>query len=143
MLRGGAPTFYVHTAAVEGYTNMGQLLGAAIGPGSNSQFLGLDRYTSRGRWGVFFERVRYDDDYAFYIAFPNVPFGYEYHQVDLTVGASVLRFAGPVDLGGTLELTRELNWHFQRNRDVSNLKAGAVRPYSAGFNQRPTVAVGR
>ena len=60
-LNGGAPTFYVHTAAVEGYTNLGQLLGAAIGPGSNSQFLGLDRYTSRGRWGVFFERVRYDD----------------------------------------------------------------------------------
>jgi len=56
---------YTHSIVAEGYTNRGQLLGAAIGPGSNAQYMGLDRYTAQGRYGIFAERVRYDDDYAF------------------------------------------------------------------------------
>jgi len=124
------PTYYVHGYAIEGYTNRGQLMGAAIGPGSNSQYLGLDRYTSRGRWGVFLERVRYNDD-AFF--FGNVFAGlsnnaglYLYHQVDLTLGASVLRFVRAFDLGGSIELTRELNRYYLLGNDMTNVKLGAT-----------------
>ena len=116
-----SPTFYVHHIAVEGYTHRGQILGAGIGPGSNSQYLGLDRYAASGRYGIFLERIRYDDDYA-YRALIGMPFGYLSHQVDLTVGASVLQFVGRLDVAVGLEYTRELNRYFQRDNDASNIK---------------------
>ncbi len=123
-------SFYVHSPGdVEGYTNRGQLLGASIGPGSNSQYLGLDRYTSGGRYGGFVERIRYDDDYAFQ-ALQTVPEGYLSHQVDLTVGFNGLRFSGPVDVGGGIELTRELNRYFVRGADLTNLKV----TFTVGMN---------
>ena len=117
-LRAGAP-FYVHNIVSEGYTNRGQLLGATIGPGSNAQFLGLDRYTAAGRYGIFAERIRYDDDYAF-AALRGRPDAHLYHQVDLTAGVSVLRFSGALDWGASLGMTRELNRYFIRDDNVTN-----------------------
>ena len=120
----------MHSYALEGYTNRGQLIGAAIGPGSNSQYLGLDRYSSSGRWGVFLERVRYDDD-DFYTLVRGVPFAYLLHQVDLTLGVSALRFTGPLDVGLSLELTRELNRYFRDHNDVTNVKLGFSATWKA------------
>ncbi|MEO7360378.1 MAG: capsule assembly Wzi family protein, partial [Gemmatimonadaceae bacterium] len=117
-LRPGA-VFYVHGIVNEGYTNRGQLLGASIGPGSNAQFLGLDRYTSRGRYGIFAERIRYDDDYSF-AALQGREDGYLSQQVDLSAGVSVLRFSGPWDFGATLAMTRELNRYFIHQNNVTN-----------------------
>lgn len=55
------PNWYSHGTALQGHTHEGQLLGAAIGPGSVAQFLGGDVFTRRGRHGVFIEHVRYDE----------------------------------------------------------------------------------
>jgi hypothetical protein len=134
LLRGLAPTYYAHPRVLEGYTNRGQLMGAAIGPGSSSQYLGVDRYFRQGRWGIFLERARTDDDYALFgdagkSPFQGTSFPYDHQQVDLTLGISVFRFVGRLDVGGTLELTRELNRYFVRNADVSNVKfAWSIRP---------------
>jgi hypothetical protein len=116
---GGA--FYVHSIVTEGYTNRGQLLGAAIGPGSNSQYLGLDRYASDGRYGIFVERIRYDDDYSV-VALAGKSDGYLRQQTDLTLGLNMLRFSGAVDWGAGLEYTRELNRYFIRFNNVTNVK---------------------
>ncbi len=116
-----SPGYYTHGMVVEGYTNRGQLLGAPIGPGSNSQYLGLDHYTASGRTGIFVERIRYDDDYAF-SSLQNVPNAELSQQVDLTLGLSLLRFSGTYDIGASMELTRRLNQYFVINNDVTNLK---------------------
>lgn len=119
-LREGSP-FYVHGIVTEGYTHRGQLLGATIGPGSNAQFIGLDRYTRHGRYGLFGERIRYDDDYSFQ-ALKSVNEGYLSQQVDLSTGVSMLRFARLVDWGASLEMTRQLNRYFIRENNVTNWK---------------------
>ena len=143
LLRGQAPTFYAHPRILEGYTNRGQLMGAAIGPGSSSQYLGVDRYSSAGRWGLFVQRVRTDDDYALFgdagqSPFRTLPFAYDRQQVDLTLGVSVFRFVRNLDLGGTLELTRELNRYFVRGADVSNVKlTWSVKPLLRGVPKTP------
>ncbi len=116
-----APTYYVHSPNLEGYTNRGQLLGAAIGPGSSSQYLGLDRYSARGRWSVFLEHIRYDDDYAV-PALTGVTNGFRLHQVDLTAGVSILCVADRFDWGGSLEVTSELNRYFVERSDVTNVR---------------------
>lgn len=51
----------------QGYTNKGQNLGAAIGPGSNSQYLGLDYIINNLRFGGFIQRIAYDNDYYYNI----------------------------------------------------------------------------
>jgi len=52
-----APVYYLHGNGLD-YTNRGQLLGAWIGPGSDSQILAVDVFGARGRLGAFAERIR-------------------------------------------------------------------------------------
>lgn len=116
-------TVYTHARVSQGYTHRGQLLGAAIGPAANSQFVGVDRYAAWGRWGLFLERVRYNDDF-FYDRFRILGISYEGRPVDLTVGGSVLRFTRGLDLSGRVELTYRLNRDYRRADDVVNLQVG-------------------
>ncbi len=117
-----SPTYYQHDLITQGYTHRGQLLGAAIGPGGTAQYLGLDRYTAAGRWGVFLQRVRFDDD-AYYRIFRGTQ-QFHAHQTEFTAGASVYRLLGKLELGGSLEVSRELNRYFQLGNHVTNLTAG-------------------
>jgi len=55
-------TVYTHGQLPQGYTHRGRLLGAAIGPGSNSQYLGVDRFSPTDVRGIFIERVRAHPD---------------------------------------------------------------------------------
>ena len=110
---------YTHSLVRQGYTHRGQILGAAIGPGGQSQYLGIDRYTNTGRWGVFIERVRFNDDYYFSTFRTRGR-----HDMELTLGASIYRFIGGVDISGTVQLSRRLNWNFVLDNDVTNVKLG-------------------
>ena len=62
-------TFYTSRHVTQGYTQRGQVIGAAIGPGASSQWLRVDYFVPRWRVGVFGGRIRWDDD-ALY-TFPN------------------------------------------------------------------------
>lgn len=57
--------YYTHGQIRQGHTNGGQILGAAIGPGSESQFLGIDGYFNQGKVGIFAQRV-VDNDFFHY-----------------------------------------------------------------------------
>ncbi|OHD26350.1 MAG: hypothetical protein A2Y38_00195 [Spirochaetes bacterium GWB1_59_5] len=58
-------TFYMHHQILQGYTNGGQWLGAAIGTGGNSQYLGFKIYHPRGTGEIFIQRVNPDNDYIY------------------------------------------------------------------------------
>ena len=62
------PTWYTSRIVPHGYTNRGQIMGASIGPGSNSQYLGVNYLWCKNRVGVFGERVIYNND-LYYILF--------------------------------------------------------------------------
>ena len=59
---GPVDTWYTGRAAPQGYTQRGQVIGAAIGPGASSQWLGLDYFAPTWRVGLFGGRIRWDDD---------------------------------------------------------------------------------
>lgn len=61
----GIPGWYTHSEATQGHTHRGQLLGASVGPGSVSYFVGADVFTRRGRHGVLLEHVKYDENTYF------------------------------------------------------------------------------
>ena len=57
-----APDFYSGQGSPQGYTQRGQVIGAAIGPGASSQFIGLDWIVPRWQLGGFLGRIRWDND---------------------------------------------------------------------------------
>jgi len=54
-------TTYTSRSVVQGFTNRGQALGAAIGPGSSSQWLAADVFGKRFRAGASLSRIRWDN----------------------------------------------------------------------------------
>ena len=54
-------TTYTSRVVMQGYTNQGQPLGAAIGPGSSSQKISADLFGATWRLGTFATRIRWDD----------------------------------------------------------------------------------
>ena len=60
-------TFYAHHIIKQGYTNNGQWIGAGIGTGGNSQYLGLKYRTQRSTYTAFIQRRNQDLDYTWYL----------------------------------------------------------------------------
>jgi len=60
-------TFYAHHIITQGHTNRGQWLGAGIGTGGNSQYLGFKLYFPNGYGNLFIQRRNPDLDYTWYI----------------------------------------------------------------------------
>lgn len=104
-------SFYTSGSVPQGYTQRGQVIGAAIGQGSSSQWLALDYFAPRWRVGAFGGRIRWDDD-ALY-TFPSF---YENkwcsHDVSLFAGVTAA-YAGRVGrVRATLTRGERLNMFF-------------------------------
>jgi len=56
------PTWYTGAASPQGYTQKGQVIGAAIGPGASSQWVAADYFAPTWRVGLFGGRIRWNDD---------------------------------------------------------------------------------
>ena len=66
-LNAGGSTFYAHHIITQGHTNRGQWLGAGIGTGGNSQYLGFKLYYPKGYGRFFVQRRNPDLDYTWFI----------------------------------------------------------------------------
>lgn len=122
------PPFYAGLATRDGYTYRGQVLGAAIGPGSSAQWLSTDVVRLRGELGIFLGRIRWNNDALYAQANAN----FFRHDVSTFAGARGARRLGLVDVAAELSLTRRYNYLFQngfvnpggrRTVDVSNVSA--------------------
>ena len=79
-------SFYTSGSVAQGYTQRGQVIGAAIGQGGSGHWLGLDYFMPRWRVGLQLGRIRWDDD-ALY-RFPRVYYDNKWcaHDVSLFAG---------------------------------------------------------
>ncbi len=107
--------FYTHSQIRQGNTNYGQVQGAAIGPGSNSQFLAIDAYKDNYRVGVFTQRVADNDNFHFERGSASnalsANFGdYFRHRVNLNFGLNFLYGPGPFYINSRLVWTRAYNY---------------------------------
>jgi hypothetical protein len=89
-------SYYTHGTVKQGHTQNGQLLGAAIGPGSDAQLLGVDVFDALGRSALRIERTRYDDD-TYYRTFAR-RFGETRHDAEITISASRMHFVSALEL---------------------------------------------
>lgn len=114
-----SPTaFYVNTIVRQGYTHKGQIIGAGIGPGSNSQYVGVDLFTTWGRAGWYAQRVVYDND-----LFYSVSNDHTAHQVEFISGVGSLLFIRSFELVADVALRRFLNMYYETGNDEWNVTA--------------------
>jgi len=69
-------TFYAHHKITQGHTNRGQWLGAGMGTGGNSQYLGFKLYFPTGYGQLFVQRSNPDLDYTWYFDTKEHKYGY-------------------------------------------------------------------
>ncbi len=78
--------WYTSSVIRQGYTHMGQVLGAGIGPGSNLQSLDISWFKGLKRIGLQFERYLHNND--FYYQMYNDPPDYRKKYVDMSAALS-------------------------------------------------------
>jgi hypothetical protein len=126
------PTFYVHRAG-SGYTHRGQVMGAAVGPGGNGQYAGLDWFAGWGSLGAYARRDVHDNDTYYRLAGSGAFEGaIRRNDVELTVGGSARVFLGSVTLLGGLAVAREWNRYYQTPNDETNLHAEVSVRWTGG-----------
>jgi len=126
--------FYSGFGTPHGWTNRGQMLGAGMGPGGQSQFLSADWIATRWSVGGLLERIRWGEDalYKQYLPYPN--------RHDVTVRAAVRAGVSR----GTLEYQMELSWGrrvnylFQNAEYIRDYRSVDVPFSSFGFSVRPS-----
>jgi hypothetical protein len=102
------PDYYTGRAAPQGFTQRGQVLGAAIGPGSSTQFIGMDWMAREWQAGVFVGRTRTENDALYRLLSPTPV------QHDVTIFSGVRGGARLpwTDVSSELTVGRRLNYLF-------------------------------
>lgn len=103
-------TFYPSRRVPQGYTQRGEVIGAATGPGSSSQWLGVDLFRPRWTVGLNGGRTRYEDEAYYFQATGNTG---RSHDVALFAGMRAGAEWQRLSLHGLVQRTRRLNYLFQ------------------------------
>jgi hypothetical protein len=106
------PSWYNSTRVIQGYTNRGQMVGASIGPGAQSQFVAADYLKTDWRLGTFAGRIRWNEDVHDNFGFPTYA-AYCNHDVSIYGGLRGARVARAGVFTADLTLQNRLNAFFQ------------------------------
>jgi hypothetical protein len=108
------PDYYTGRATPQGWTNRGQLLGAAIGPGGSSQFIGFDWIAGRWQAGAFVTRIRWENDALYRQPEPRLT----RHDVTMASGLRGGARIGPYGVAAEITVGRRYNYQFQNESYV-------------------------
>lgn len=114
-------SWYAHYQVLDGYTNKGQVVGAGIGPGSNSQTFGLHWVQGLNSQGAQLERVVHNNDF-YYTAFAP-SFDHWSHWVDISLNLNKSWHYKQFLYEAKLDLIRSMNYQWRRDKDVYSLRA--------------------
>jgi hypothetical protein len=137
-----AESWYTHDYVRQGYTNMGQVIGAGIGPGSNSQMISIAWVKGIKKIGVLFERLVHNNDF-YYNAFEQ-SIDFRRHWTDLSTTVSADWGYKSFLFSAQLAMIRSLNYewwyvdvvplntpanYFRNGYDLLNFHAGLSVSY--------------
>lgn len=104
--------YYTHGGIRHGHTNRGHILGAAIGPGSNSQLISFEGYRNNWKAGFLIQRMVDNDNFHFITTTrgPGKYGDYFRHRVNLNIGGELLYQLGPLYLHSKILWTKAYNY---------------------------------
>ncbi len=123
-----AGSWYEHLWIYHGYTNYGEVIGAGIGPGSNSNYFSLRKLNKKSKYGVAFEIIDQDNDF-YYEAFDSAN-DYRRYWKDFNFHINLEKKFRKFNVSSNLIYSRSLNYqweledniqpYYQAGKDVNN-----------------------
>ncbi|MEI6264155.1 MAG: capsule assembly Wzi family protein [Sphingobacteriia bacterium] len=109
-------SWYTNAYIGQGYTNNGQVMGASIGPGSNSETINISWVNGLKRIGIQAERITYNNDFYAYNFFSGiVGTGLAYKQwVDLNIALNAQWDFNQFLLSASIQRTKSLNYRWTK-----------------------------
>ncbi|WP_162945009.1 capsule assembly Wzi family protein [Flavisolibacter nicotianae] len=120
-------SWYTHNRARDGYTQLGQIIGAGIGPGGNSQSLGLKWINGLRQTGIQLERVVHNNDF-YYSAFASTG-EYWRHWVDISIQLNKSWRQNHFLYDARLAWVNSINYQWERDNDGKNIHAALSVSY--------------
>ncbi len=117
-----AESWYTNNYVRQGFTNNGKVLGAGIGPGSNSQTIDISWLKGNKKVGIQFQRIIHNEDF-YYNAFFDTQ-DYTRHWVDLGTTAHAYWKFNSFYLKAEMGLIRSLNYEWWRIPGSNYFKMG-------------------
>ncbi|MAU63800.1 MAG: hypothetical protein CMC38_05585 [Flavobacteriaceae bacterium] len=108
-----AGSWYEHGWAFDGYTNEGEVLGASIGPGSNSHYFALNRIRKKEKIGIALEIVDQDNDF-YHEAFSSAQ-DFRRYWKDFNIHINFSKKYNKFWLSSNLMYSRSLNYQWDLN----------------------------
>lgn len=136
-------SWYTSAAVPEGYTHRGRVIGAAIGPGSSSQWVAGDYLARDWQVGLFAGRVRWEND-AYYDSPGASYFG---HDTSLLAGIRGGLAVGPFSATAEAKAESRINYLYQhipitagdiRSVDIRNYTLRLTIGTAADFRRGPS-----
>ncbi|MGI9179340.1 MAG: capsule assembly Wzi family protein [Longimicrobiaceae bacterium] len=106
-----ATSFYSSQQVPQGYTQRGQIIGAAIGPGGSSQWIAADYLESEWGVGLFGGRIRWENDAYYRHALDGRL--YTAHDVSVLGGVRAQYRFPALEVGAEVIRQQRLNYLFQ------------------------------
>lgn len=119
-----APPYYIHGTNHKGYTNRGQMIGAGIGPGSNSDMLQIKYLHGKSIIGISAQRIEYNKDY-FVVNIKERP----RHNTELSLGSFYQIDLNKFIWSLELIISRERNRYYVEVNDPVNCYASVQAVY--------------
>ena len=132
-----AGSWYEHAWVYDGYTNRGEVLGSAIGPGSNSHFFGISKIKNSEKIGLGIEIVDNDNDF-YHEAFASAE-DFRRYWKDLNIHLIYYNQFKNFNLSSRIVYIRSLNYqwellenaqpYYQPGRDINNFHISLKMSY--------------
>lgn len=103
------PDFYAGRVSPQGYTQRGQVIGAAIGPGGSSQWVALDYIAPTWQFGWYAGRIRWENDALYRQPIPSLFM----HDVTVLTGLRGARRTRWTDISLDATFGYRFNYLFQ------------------------------
>jgi len=136
-----AGSWYEHGWTYDGYTNEGEVLGASIGPGSNSHYFALNRIRDKEKIGIAFEIIDQDNDF-YHLAFSGAQ-DFRRYWKDFNIHFNFSTKLNSFWISSNLMYSRSLNYqwdlddlatpYYHPGNDVNNFHANIKLTYLIPF----------
>lgn len=122
---GAGGIYYSHGIVTHGFTNLGQMLGAGIGPGSDAETFLVDYYDTWGKAGLMLQRICWNKMYLYRDPHTKTSpsgAGYPKLNTEMSIGVNgTYFFSKHLHIFGTIMVSDTLNFNYIEGNDVFNL----------------------
>ena len=128
-----AGSWYHHSRVRHGFTNFGEVMGAGIGPGSNSHYISIDKFEKNRRLGLGLEIIDQHNDFYYYAFedsndfrryWKDLNFHFNYSQ-NFNKFSINLNFVFNKSLNYQWELVDSIEDYYVRGKDINNVHLNA------------------